>query len=86
MATTSDRGYGTAHQRVAGTGRPDVVPDSDMRDLIRRAQRAGGRVKRGGGHVKVSYMGKTTAVPTTPSDRRSAANTVAQLRRIGLEL
>jgi hypothetical protein len=61
----------------------------DMRKLVRKLRRTPGvtLTQTRTGHLKVTTEAGTVTIPGTPSDSgRSVKNTVAQLRRIGVEV
>jgi hypothetical protein len=61
---------------------------SDLKDLIKAAQRAGWTVvKRRNGHYKLTApSGEFIFTASTPSDWRATLNLAAHLRRLGLEI
>ncbi len=66
-----------------------LTPDRELCKIARIAMKKGWSVtKTGGSHLKwVPPSGKGFVFsPSTPSDSRSNKNTIAQLRRAGLEI
>jgi predicted RNA binding protein YcfA (HicA-like mRNA interferase family) len=66
-----------------------VTVNKEVKAFVRRLEHAGLVVERsGGGHYRVSTAdGKTVAfVPFSPSTNRWRENTIAQLRKRGIDL
>lgn len=66
-----------------------TITNALVRQLARLAQDHGWTVRRSGsGHFKfIPPNGeRAVTVPATPSDKRSLANSIAQLRRAGLPI
>lgn len=72
---------------IAATGRRFRGVRTDVRDLLRSAEKAGAHIERRRRHYAVHHGGRIIAtVPSTPSDHRSLKNARATIRRAGLSI
>ena len=73
-----------AMPKAKGGGGGSSLPGS-LKDLLKRLKDAGCEISRtGSGHIKVEKNGKHVVIPSTASDYRSLANSLADARKNGL--